>query len=84
MAASVKTAAAVCDPTAAVKPGLKRKRIAVGSMDQYEFDDTCRLGVGAFGAVFKARRTPPCHGPDRRHEALQPGRPYSVPRGALP
>ena len=55
MAASVKTAAAVCDPTAAVKPGLKRKRIPVGSMDQYEFEDTCCLGVGGFGAVFKAR-----------------------------
>ncbi|ONM07604.1 Cyclin-dependent kinase G-1 [Zea mays] len=46
---------AYVEPAAAVKTGLKRKRIAVGSSEQYEFEETCRLGAGAFGAVFKAR-----------------------------
>ncbi|EER91105.1 putative cyclin-dependent kinase F-2 [Sorghum bicolor] len=55
MAASIEPAAAVRDHSAAVKTGLKRKRIAVGSTEQYELEDTCRLGAGAFGAVFKAR-----------------------------
>jgi cell division cycle 2-like protein len=55
MAASVEPAAAVRDPSAAVKTGLKRKRIAVGNTEQYEFQDTCRLGAGTFGSVFKAR-----------------------------
>ena len=55
MAACVEPAAAVRHPTAAAKTGLKRKRIAVGSTELYEFDETSRLGAGAFGAVFKAR-----------------------------
>ncbi|CAD6206122.1 unnamed protein product [Miscanthus lutarioriparius] len=55
MAACVEPAAAARHPTAAAKTGLKRKRIAVGSTELYEFDETSRLGAGAFGAVFKAR-----------------------------
>ncbi|CAL5015551.1 unnamed protein product [Urochloa decumbens] len=34
--------------------GLKRRRVAVGSSEQYE-ETACRLGKGSFGAVVKAR-----------------------------
>ncbi|OEL26290.1 putative cyclin-dependent kinase F-2 [Dichanthelium oligosanthes] len=50
MAACVEAA-----PAAAAPAGLKRRRIAVGSTEQYEEETTCCLGKGAFGAVVKAR-----------------------------
>ncbi|RLN40332.1 putative cyclin-dependent kinase F-2 [Panicum miliaceum] len=48
MAACVETAAA-----AAGRPTRKRTRVAMGTTEDYE--ETCRLGEGAFGAVIKAR-----------------------------
>ncbi|CAO2036099.1 unnamed protein product [Urochloa humidicola] len=47
--------AACVEPVAAARsqPGLKRRRVAVGSSEQYE--ETGRLGKGSFGAVVKAR-----------------------------
>ncbi|CAO2043269.1 unnamed protein product [Urochloa humidicola] len=46
--------AACVEPAAARShAGLKRRRVAVGSSEQYE--ETCRLGKGSFGAVVKAR-----------------------------
>jgi cell division cycle 2-like protein len=54
MAACVEAApAAVRDHAAARPAGLKRRRVAVGSTEQYE--EISRLGEGGFGAVFKAR-----------------------------
>ncbi|TKW38571.1 hypothetical protein SEVIR_1G123900v4 [Setaria viridis] len=53
MAACVEPAVAVCNHAAAGPACLKRRRIAVGSAEQYE--DIGRLGEGAFGAVVKAR-----------------------------
>ncbi|OEL36968.1 putative cyclin-dependent kinase F-2 [Dichanthelium oligosanthes] len=44
----------MAEPAAAPMTGLKRRRIAVGSAEQYE-ETTCRLGVGGFGAVVRAR-----------------------------
>ncbi|XP_062213672.1 putative cyclin-dependent kinase F-2 [Phragmites australis] len=41
------------DATAAEGATRKRRRIAVGSTEEYE--ETCRLGDGGFGAVVKAR-----------------------------
>ncbi|PAN48698.1 hypothetical protein PAHAL_9G399700 [Panicum hallii] len=46
--------AAARSHAAAGPAGLKRRRIAVGSTEQYE-ETTCRLGKGAFGTVVKAR-----------------------------
>ncbi|CAD6340766.1 unnamed protein product [Miscanthus lutarioriparius] len=56
MAAYLEPVAAVRDAIAVVKTGLKRKRIAVGSTEQYELKDSYRLGAGAFDFIFKA-----CH-----------------------
>ncbi|RLM64306.1 putative cyclin-dependent kinase F-2 [Panicum miliaceum] len=47
-------AAAVRNHTATGPAGLKRRRVAVGSTEQYE-ETACRLGEGAFGTVVKAR-----------------------------
>ena len=49
MAACVVAAAA----SAAGRPTRKRTRVAMGTTEDYE--ETCRLGEGAFGAVVKAR-----------------------------
>ncbi|KAG2546996.1 putative cyclin-dependent kinase F-2 [Panicum virgatum] len=50
MAACVVEAAAAA---AAGRPTRKRTRVAMGTTEDYE--ETCRLGEGAFGAVVKAR-----------------------------
>ncbi|RLN41347.1 hypothetical protein C2845_PM01G20190 [Panicum miliaceum] len=47
-------AAAVRNHTAAGPAGLKRRRVAVSSTEQYE-ETACHLGRGAFGTVVKAR-----------------------------
>jgi cell division cycle 2-like protein len=52
--AAAAPAAAVRDPGAgAARPTRKRTRIAMGSTDDYE--ETGRIGTGAFGSVHKAR-----------------------------
>ncbi|CAN6310097.1 unnamed protein product [Urochloa humidicola] len=48
-------AAGVARRHAAAQPTRKRMRVAMGTTDDYDFDDVCRLGKGAFGAVIKAR-----------------------------
>jgi cell division cycle 2-like protein len=54
MTACVEAAAtAVRDPGAARPTGNNRARTAIGTTDDYE--ETCCLGMGAFGAVVKAR-----------------------------
>ncbi|CAN6282011.1 unnamed protein product [Urochloa humidicola] len=45
--------AAACVEAAAVRPTRKRVRVAMGNAGDYE--ETCRLGEGSFGAVVKAR-----------------------------
>jgi cell division cycle 2-like protein len=45
----------MAEPAAApTKTGLKRRRIAVGSSEQYD-ETTSRLGAGGFGSVVRAR-----------------------------
>ncbi|CAN6291787.1 unnamed protein product [Urochloa humidicola] len=48
-------AAGVARRHAAAQPTRKRMRVAMGTTDDYDFDDACRLGKGAFGAVIRAR-----------------------------
>ncbi|KAL6637513.1 hypothetical protein ACP70R_025085 [Stipagrostis hirtigluma subsp. patula] len=48
------TPAAIADPATAAAGGThKRRRVSVGSTEEYE--ETCRLGKGGYGAVVKAR-----------------------------
>ncbi|CAN6287445.1 unnamed protein product [Urochloa humidicola] len=56
-AACVETAPAAARLHAAAQPAARRKRmrVAMGSTDDYDYDDACRLGEGAFGAVIRAR-----------------------------
>ncbi|CAL4943539.1 unnamed protein product [Urochloa decumbens] len=52
--ATAAIATAICAPAdAAARPTRKRVRVAMGNAGDYE--ETCRLGEGSFGAVVKAR-----------------------------
>ncbi|CAN6287380.1 unnamed protein product [Urochloa humidicola] len=48
-------AAGVARHHGAAQPARRRMRVAMGSTDDYDYDDACRLGQGAFGAVLRAR-----------------------------
>ncbi|CAL4918154.1 unnamed protein product [Urochloa decumbens] len=55
MAAACVEAPAAARHHAAAQPGRKRMRVAMGSTDDYDYEESCRLGEGAFGAVVRAR-----------------------------
>ncbi|CAL4934860.1 unnamed protein product [Urochloa decumbens] len=48
-------AAGVARHHTTVQPGRKRMRVAMGTTEDYDYEDACRLGEGAFGAVIRAR-----------------------------
>ncbi|CAL4918042.1 unnamed protein product [Urochloa decumbens] len=48
-------AAGVARRHAAAQPARKRMRVAMGTTEDYDYEDACRLGEGAFGAVIRAR-----------------------------
>ncbi|CAL4918033.1 unnamed protein product [Urochloa decumbens] len=48
-------AAGVARRHAAAQPARKRMRVAMGTTDDYDYEDACRLSEGAFGAVIRAR-----------------------------
>ncbi|CAL4935015.1 unnamed protein product [Urochloa decumbens] len=55
-AACVEAPAGVARHHAAAQPAArKRMRVAMGSTDDYDFEDAYRLGEGTFGAVIRAR-----------------------------
>ncbi|CAL4943337.1 unnamed protein product [Urochloa decumbens] len=54
-AACVEAAPAVARHRGAAQPARKRMRVAMGTTEDYDFEDACRLGEGAFGAVISAR-----------------------------
>ncbi|CAN6304239.1 unnamed protein product [Urochloa humidicola] len=54
-AARVEAAPGVARRHAAAPPTRKRMRIAMGTTDDYDYDESCCLGKGAFGAVIRAR-----------------------------
>ncbi|CAN6291881.1 unnamed protein product [Urochloa humidicola] len=54
-AACVEAPAGFARHHAAVQPARRRMRVAMGSMYDYDYDDACCLGKGAFGSILKAR-----------------------------
>ncbi|CAN6287367.1 unnamed protein product [Urochloa humidicola] len=48
-------AAGIARHHGAAQPARRRMRVAMGSTDDYDYDDACRLGQGTFGAVVRAR-----------------------------